>query len=147
VFRRAGPYAGFLGQRYDPLTTECQPYHDKGGPAPAPGQPRTVRGEPTLPNSTLDAEMTIDRLDRRRDLLRQIDGECRRLEAQPAVGGYDRTQRRAFDLLTSARVRAAFDLRHEDPRLLERYGRTLFGHSTVIGRRLVEAGVRFVNVS
>ncbi len=147
VFRRAGPYAGFLGKRYDALTTECQPYHDQGGPAPSAGHPRTVRGEPILPNGSLGADMTIDRLDRRRDLLRQIDGECRRLEAQPSVGGYGRTQRRAFDLLTSSKVRAAFDLRREDPRLLERYGRTLFGHSTVIGRRLVEAGVRFVNVT
>jgi hypothetical protein len=147
VFRRAGPYAGFLGKRYDPLTTECQPYHDKGGLAPSAGHPRTVRGEPILPQSALDADMTLDRLDHRRDLLRQIDGERRRLEAQPTVGSYDRTQQRAFDLLTSSKVRAAFDLRREDPRLLERYGRTLFGHSTVIGRRLVEAGVRFVNVT
>ena len=30
AFRRAGPYAGFLGQRYDPLTTECSPYADPG---------------------------------------------------------------------------------------------------------------------
>jgi hypothetical protein len=147
VFRRAGPYAGFLGKRFDPLTTECQPYRDKDGPAPAAGQPRTVRGEPLLPNGSLEADMTIDRLDHRRDLLRQIDGECRRLEAQAPIGSYDRTQKRAFDLLTSSKVRSAFDLKREDPRLLERYGRTLFGHSTVIGRRLVEAGVRFVNVT
>src|SRR5262249_41018219 len=40
-----------------------------------------------------------------------------------------------------------FDLEKEDPRTLDRYGRTLFGHSTLIGRRLVEAGVRFVNVT
>ncbi|HEX5269345.1 MAG TPA: DUF1501 domain-containing protein [Gemmataceae bacterium] len=147
VFRRAGPYAGFLGKRYEPLTTECQPYRDKDGPAPGAGHPQTVRGEPILPCAALGDDMTIDRLDRRRDLLRQIDGERRRLEAQPAVGGYGRTQRRAFDLLTSSKVRDAFDLRREDPRLLDRYGRTLFGHSTVIGRRLVEAGVRFVNVT
>src|SRR5713226_4885152 len=44
-------------------------------------------------------------------------------------------------------MRAAFDLKTEDPRLLERYGRTLFGHSTLIARRLVEEGVRFVNVT
>jgi hypothetical protein len=50
-------------------------------------------------------------------------------------------------LLTSSRVRAAFDLKAEDPRLLERYGRTLFGQSTLIARRLVEEGVRFVNVT
>jgi hypothetical protein len=44
-------------------------------------------------------------------------------------------------------MKAAFDLGKEDPRLLDRYGRTLFGHSTLIARRLVEAGVRFVNVT
>src|SRR5439155_20132781 len=42
---------------------------------------------------------------------------------------------------------AAFDLETEDPRLLDRYGRTLFGNSALIGRRLVAAGVRFVNVT
>jgi hypothetical protein len=147
AFRRGGPYGGFLGKRYDPLTTECQPYWDKQGKAPSAGFPQTVRGEPFLSNGALDGGITLDRLDGRRDLLRQIDGECRRLEATPAVGSYDRTQRRAFDLLTSSKVRSAFDLKKEDPRLLERYGRTLFGHSTVIGRRLVEAGVRFVNVT
>ena len=35
AFRRAGPYAGFLGKRYDPLLTECKPYGDKDGPPPA----------------------------------------------------------------------------------------------------------------
>jgi hypothetical protein len=44
-------------------------------------------------------------------------------------------------------VREAFNLVKEDPRLLDRYGRTLFGHSCVIGRRLIEQGVRFVNVT
>src|SRR5262249_16639104 len=62
VFRRAGPYAGFLGKRYDPLITECQPYGDKDAPAPVPGRPRIVRGQPYLPNSVLDADLTIDRL-------------------------------------------------------------------------------------
>jgi hypothetical protein len=147
AFRRAGPYGGFLGKRYDPLTTECQPFWDKQGLAPGPGYPQTVRGEPILADAVLAAEMTIDRLDSRRDLLKQIDAECRRLEAQPAVGSYQRTQKRAFDLLTTSKVRSAFDLNKEDPRLLDRYGRTLFGHSAVIGRRLVEAGVRFVNVT
>jgi hypothetical protein len=147
AFRRAGPYGGFLGRRYDALTSECQPFWDKQGGAPGPGYPQTVRGEPILSDTVLSAEMTIDRLDRRRDLLKQIDAECRRLEAQPAVGSYQRTQKRAFDLLTTSKVRSAFDLKKEEPRLLDRYGRTLFGHSAVIGRRLVEAGVRFVNVT
>jgi len=44
-------------------------------------------------------------------------------------------------------MRAAFSVEGEDPRLRDRYGRTLFGSSTLIARRLVEAGVRFVNVT
>jgi hypothetical protein len=106
-----------------------------------------VRGEPYLPNSVLEADLTLDRLNTRRTLLDQMDDQLRRAEAQPAVGSYDRTQQRAFSLLTSAKVKAAFDLKNEDPRLLDRYDRTLFGHSTLIARRLVEAGVRFVNVT
>jgi hypothetical protein len=147
VFRRAGPYAGFLGKRYDPLITECQPYGDKDAPPPAPGRPRVVRGQPYLPNSALEGDITIDRLDTRRGLLRQIDDQVGRAEAQATLAGFDRTQQRAFSLLTSSKVRAAFDLKAEDPRLVDRYGRTLFGQSTLIARRLVEAGVRFVNVT
>src|SRR5713226_1887530 len=79
--------------------------------------------------------------------MEQVDDQLRRAESQAALSSFDRIQQRAFNLLTSSRVRAAFDLTREDPRLLERYGRTLFGHSTLIARRLVEAGVRFVNVT
>src|SRR5262249_55916746 len=147
VFRRAGPYAGFLGKRYDPLITECQPYGDKDKPAPKAGYPQLVRGEPFLPDSVLGPEITIDRLNTRRGLLQQIDDQLRIAEAQDLIKSYGRTQQRAFSILTSANMKAAFDLKTEDPHFLDRYGRTLFGHSTLIGRRLVEAGVRFVNVT
>src|SRR5262249_38289015 len=52
-----------------------------------------------------------------------------------------------LNLLTSPRVKAAFNLDLFDPKLRDRYGRYLFGASTLIARRLVEEGVRFVNVS
>jgi uncharacterized protein (DUF1501 family) len=52
-----------------------------------------------------------------------------------------------LSLLTSPRVKAAFNLDRVDPRLRERYGRTLFGASALIARQLVEEGVRFVNVT
>src|SRR5207245_8767648 len=71
AFRRAGPYGGFLGKRFDALTTECQPYADKGAPAPRAGDPLTVRGMPILPDSQLLSGMTIDRLNGRRTLLQQ----------------------------------------------------------------------------
>ena len=143
VFRRAGPYGGFLGKRFDALTTECSPYADKGIPETRPGYPNTVRGVPILPDSTLVSEVTLDRLDDRRSLLQQFDDGVRRVEG----GTYDRTRDRAFGLLTSAKARAAFDLSNVDSRVIERYGRSLFGQSTLIARRLIESGVRFVNVT
>ena len=146
AFRRGGPYAGFLGKRYDALTTECLPFADKGA-TPAAGNPAIVRGAPLLPDSTLPDDLTIDRLNTRRSLLQQLDDQLPRIETETARSAYDRTQRRAFDLLTTSKVRQAFDLKTEDPRLLDRYGNTLFGNSTVIARRLVESGVRFVNVT
>ncbi len=147
VFRRAGPYGGFLGKRFDALTTECNPYRDKDTKPTTAGHPNTVRGEPYLPDSVLGPELTLDRLNHRRTLLQQVDSQLRKAEASPALGQFDRTHQRAFTLLTSAKARAAFDLTNEDPRLIDRYGRTLFGNSTLIARRLIESGVRFVNVT
>jgi hypothetical protein len=147
AFRRGGPYGGFLGKRYDPLLTECNPYHDPGLKPRGQGYPVTVRGEPFLADTALGTDLTIDRLNGRLGLLKQLDEQLRNVEAQPAVGTFDRVQQRAFNLMTSSQVRAAFDLKNEDPRTLDRYGRTLFGNSTVLARRLVEAGVRFVNVT
>jgi uncharacterized protein (DUF1501 family) len=62
-------------------------------------------------------------------------------------GNFPRQQRLAFEMLTSARVREAFDLSHESRSARDRYGHSLFGSTTLLARRLVERGVRFVNVS
>lgn len=146
AFRRAGPYAGFLGQRYNGLTTECQPYADPGE-KPVPGKPSIVRGTPLLPNTAFDADLTLDRLNARRTLLDQFDDKVKAVESRNIPTGYDQTQQRAFDLLTSSRLRDCFDLSKLDPKRLDRFGRTLFGQSTLIARRLIDEGVRFVNVT
>lgn len=146
-FRRAGPYAGFLGKRYDPLITSCQPYYDKEGFAPLPGNPQVVRGVPLLEGSQFPEGITLDRVQRRQSLLDQLDEGRRRLETQLAAAQFSRQQDQAFELLTSSRLRTAFDLDQEDPRTIDRYGRTLFGQSTLIARRLIERGVKFVNVT
>ncbi len=57
------------------------------------------------------------------------------------------SRERAFDLLRSEVVRRAFDLGRESPGVRERYGRNRLGQSLLLARRLVEAGVRFVNVN
>lgn len=148
-FRRAGPYGGFLGKQFDALTTECMPFHDKDSYAPSPGNPQIVRGAPALPSTSLEDGMTVDRLNTRRTLLSQIDVERRRLDQFASVtsSSYQRNQQQAFDILTSSAMRQAFDLSQEDSKMVARYGQTLFGNSTLIARRLIEAGVRFVNVT
>src|SRR5262249_31773501 len=99
------------------------------------------------PQVGLGGDLTIDRLNTRRGLLQQIDDRLREMEAQPALDNFDRNRQRALGLLTGSKVKAAFDLSKEDPRLVDGYGRYLFGHGALIARRLVEAGVRFVNVT
>ncbi|MFM7152484.1 MAG: DUF1501 domain-containing protein, partial [Gemmataceae bacterium] len=145
--RRPGPYGGFLGQRHDPLFTECSPHAVPPVGQRGSGKPVTVLGCPQLPSSTLAEGVTIDRLDQRRGLSRQIEDKLRAVDSQPTMDRFSRTQQRAFNMLTSSQVREAFNLEKEHPRVRDRYGRTLFGNSTLIARRLIESGVRFVNVT
>jgi len=141
--RKPGSTAGFLGQRYDPLCTECTASVDN--PPDRQWYPQVVRGEPRLAAGATGG-LTVDALHTRRRLLEQLDGGLRRAESD-ALRGYGANQNAAFGLLTSSEVRQAFDLSREPDRLRERYGRTLFGSSALLARRLVERGVRFVTVS
>jgi hypothetical protein len=143
--RKPGFGAGFLGQRHEPLCTECTASVDN--PPDRPGDMQVIRGEPFFGSLAFPQEMTVDRLASRQSLLVQLDVQMRRTEAQPQPRGYTRQQRLAFDLLTSTAIRSAFAFDREPARLRERYGRTLFGTSTLLARRLVERGARFVNVS
>jgi hypothetical protein len=143
--RKPGPWGGFLGQAYDPLCTECTAYTDR--PMRKSDDLQVVRGQPVFKDLALPADMTLDRLAGRRTLLQQFDDQRRRADARAAHQGYQGKHQLAFDLLTSVRVREAFDLDREPDRLRARYGHSLFGSSTLLARRLLERGVRFVNVS
>src|SRR4029079_9843715 len=91
--------------------------------------------------------ITLDRLKTRKRLVEQFDEQFRSIETQHDLNSFPRQQRLAFEMLTSPEVREAFDLSREEDRARDRYGRTLFGSATLLARRLVERGVRFVNVS
>ena len=144
---RPGPYAGFLGKQYDAVTTECDPKKPDGAPDPSPGTPATVLGTPRLASSTLPQDITLDRFNTRHSLLSQFDHQQKLIEASRAVDSYGSFKQQAYDILTSSKLKEAFDLAGEDPKLVERYGGHLFGNSTLMARRLVERGVRFVNVT
>lgn len=53
----------------------------------------------------------------------------------------------ALAMLCNGRVARALDVEQEDPRVLDRYGRTLFGRTLLLGRRLIEAGVPIVQAT
>jgi hypothetical protein len=147
VVVKGGPWAGFLGQRYDPLCTECTAYLDRPQVSGPSDDMQRVRGEVLFRGTELPAGITVDRFNSRRSLLQQMDDQLRSLDHQPALHGHARSQQLAFDLTTSAPIREAFDIDREPARLRDRYGRTLFGNALLLGRRMVERGVRFVNVS
>ena len=143
--KKAGPHAGFLGRRYDPFCTECTASVDH--PPDEIWSPQVVRGEPHLGGTSLPPEITLDRLRDRRRLVAEFDEPFVSLVSEGSLGDYPKQERLAFEMLTAAQVREAFDLSGEDPRLRDRYGRTLFGSAAILARRLVERGVRFINVS
>ncbi len=60
--------------------------------------------------------------------------------------GIDAFYNRALTMLSSPKVKRAFDLSQEPGKLRDAYGRTTYGQSCLLARRLVEAGVRFVSV-
>jgi hypothetical protein len=93
----------------------------------------------------LAKDLTFDRLEDRRTLMRTLDGERRMLE--PRVQDLGAHYQSAFGLLTSPEVREAFDIHAEPPALRDAYGRHEFGQSALLARRLVERGVTFVTVN
>ncbi|GIW93620.1 MAG: hypothetical protein KatS3mg110_1661 [Pirellulaceae bacterium] len=93
-------------------------------------------------NMTLRMEKT--RWEQRRDLLSGIDQIRREIDRQRIMEGLDAFEQQAFDLIMS-RSQQAFDLKYEDPRVVERYGPGL-GQQLLQARRLCEAGCGFVTV-
>ena len=143
---RPGGYAGWLGNGYDPLATDFRKRDDKDNP-----YFRSCTDEELdfrIKGLALEGDLTLDRLDNRRSLLDQFDDRRRGLDAgTPAVADYQQFRDRAMALVASERTRGALDVRREPAALRDRYGRHLFGQATMVARRLVEAGTRFVTVA
>jgi hypothetical protein len=110
------------------------------GPAHRPFVPRADG----LANLTLAKGVNLDRLRDRRQLLDGFDTLSREVDWAGAVSGGDPFRQRAFEMIASPRVREAFDLSKEQPRLREQYGK--FCENFLMARRLVEAGVSVVTL-
>ena len=121
--------ASYLGSRYDPMEV---------------GDPN--KPEFAVPNLKLLNGITTNRLDDRLRILRSLDQFQRNVDTHDKFATMDDFQTAAYEMISGPAVRRAFDISAEDPRLRDRYGRTRLGQGCLLARRLVEAGVTFVNV-
>jgi hypothetical protein len=91
--------------------------------------------------------LTPRRSERRQTLLEAVDGLAREVHGNDQLATYDEFHQRAAEMVLSSEARSAFAIEMEDGRLRDRYGRTTFGQSCLLARRLIERGVRFVTVN
>jgi hypothetical protein len=126
-----GQTAGWLGRKADPWLLTCDP----------------SAANFQVPELGLPAETPALRLQGRESLLAQVNRRLDGWERSAELARYDTQSLQAFDLLRSSKARLAFDLDREPPAVRDRYGRTRFGQSVLLARRLVEAGVSLVQVN
>ena len=125
-----GQNASFLGKAHDPLFI-----------AQDPNSPNF-----SLPELSLPANLSIERLEGRRELQKMIDAQSHLLDHSAAAKGLDDYYARALAMLNSSRLRNAFNLAAESAKARESYGRTTYGQGCLLARRLVEAGAKVVTV-
>ncbi len=120
-----GQHSGFLGPAHDPLLVT----QDPNSP--------TFRMDTLTLSAGTDARRAEDRL----SLLERIESTG---VTDPTFRGQ---QERAFQLITSGRVSAAFQLQRESEKVRDRYGRNSFGQSLLLARRLVQSGVPIIQAN
>ena len=122
-----------------------------GGPLGAAFDPFRLEHDPAtgtkIPALQLPKELTPERLADRQSLLAAFGQTDRRVMEIAAAGALDDYRTRALAMLTSPKAAERFDLSREKPATADRYGRTRFGQSCLLARRLVEGGVPFVQVN
>lgn len=126
-----GQDAGILGRKYNPWLIHCDP-----------NQPNFQ-----APEISPRTELNEIRLKGRQSLLSELNVVLDR-EAE----NYEKREKnlfrdKAFDLVSSQKARKAFAIEEESPATRDRYGRTRFGQSVLLARRLVEAGVPMIQVN
>ncbi len=142
-YRRPGEHAGWIGRAHNPITTTV----DKKDLADNPYWRDCSDRELTFQIDGLapGEGMAVDRLSGRVSVLDQIDRSRRAFDDRPS-SDLNRFREKAMALMTSGSIREALDVRLENERVRDRYGRHLLGQSCLTARRLVEAGARYVTV-
>jgi len=124
-----GQNGGFLGRAFEPLVV--------GDSASAAG---------AIPGLAPQFDLPPERMDDRLALKQTLDHELKRLDIERPARDLDSLYSQARAMLASTLVRDAFDLSAEPLAIRERYGRHRSGQALLLARRLVEAGVPYINV-
>jgi len=126
-----GQHGGWLGSAFDPFLVGTD----------ARGKSLQVSG------LGLEGDVTAERFSQRRQLLEQLTLQRSAADAARTMKAYDGLQQQACELLTSERVKSAFDLRREPDDVRDQYGRHIHGQCVLMARRLLEAGVPLVSIN
>ena len=126
-----GQNGGFMGPTWNPHLLRCDPTQER----------IHIEGL-SLPEGVGEVRMND-----RANLLTQLDAHFVRAADSQLVADFGRMQQRAFEVIHSPKSRQAFELDREKPATRDRYGRHKFGQSALLARRLVEAGVRLVQLN
>ena len=126
-----GQNAGRIGRTNDPWLLTCDPN----------------AADFAVPGLGLSAEMPALRVDRRVSLLDQVNRHLDSVDRAGVFARHNTLSQQAFDLLRTSKARRAFDLDREPSAVRDRYGRSRFGQSVLLARRLVEAGATLVQVN
>jgi uncharacterized protein (DUF1501 family) len=126
-----GHTAGYLGRQYDPFILNADP----------------AAPDFRVPDLLPPAYISAIRADRRQRMRDSVDAAMASFETSSQARQLDSNFHLAYQLMSSPRAREAFDLSREPAANRDRYGRTRFGQSCLLARRLIERGVRFVTVN
>jgi uncharacterized protein (DUF1501 family) len=124
-----GQNGGFLGRAFEPLVV---------------GDPTAAAG--AIPGLVSQDGLPTVRLDERLSLKQSLDQAAQVMDQNQRALDLDRLYGQAYEVLASPQARQAFDLEAESAQVRDRYGRHRSGQALLLARRLVEAGVPYINV-
>lgn len=125
-----GFFGGWLGSSFDPLWVLKDPN----------------AADFSVPELSLPSDVDLKRFASRGELLDRLKTTSKS-DTRGVLDSMTRFQHRAFDVLTSPRVKDAFRLDKEPDPVRDAYGRNIYGQSVLLARRLIEAGTRVVTIS
>jgi uncharacterized protein (DUF1501 family) len=134
---------GYIGIPNQPFMTRPA-YLGVGYKGFSAGNPAAENYAP--PSLALEGGIKPEQFFERRQLLGSFDKLRREIDQRGMLEGTDQLRGAAFQMLTNPQIAQAFAIDREEPQTRDRYGRTLWGQSCLLARRLAEAGAGVITI-